>query len=102
MTNYYSVSEVASIVHKSEQSVGRWLREGKLKYIQVSERRRLIKQSDLECFLDSRIVTAPKKRVATRATNELNWATNGSLTTEYGDEETDVESLQKEIAQLCQ
>lgn len=103
MNNYYSISEVASIVHKSEQSVGRWLREGKLPYIQVSERRRLIKESDLQLFLDSRIVTAPKKRIATSTSNELSSIEHRSLTTSGEIKgKMDVKSLREEISRLCQ
>ncbi len=99
MENYYSISQVADKIHKSEQSVCRWLKSGKLPYTQVSERRRLITETDLQNFLDSRKVCPPPKRVDKCGT-VVAISDNCSLKTEYGQAEVDVKSLRKEISRL--
>ncbi len=102
METYFTVHEVARKLRKSEISVSRWLREGKLPYTQISERRRLISESDLQNFLDRRRVAAPKKRVD--VVNKLIASSEDrSLKTEdcAGDmREMDVKSLRREISQL--
>ncbi len=102
METYFTVHEVARKLRKSEISVSRWLREGKLPYTQVSERRRLISESDLQNFLDRRRVASPKKRVDVVNKHVASFE-DRSLKTEdrAGDtREMDVKSLRKEISQL--
>lgn len=101
MENYLKISEVADRLHKSEQSIVRWLKVGKLPYTQVSERRRLICESDLVDFLNNRKVCPPPKRIDKCGTVIAN-SPNSSLKTEYGQAEVDVRSLRKEISRLCQ
>lgn len=79
--------------------VSRWLNEGRLTYIQVSERRRMISGSALLEFLNNRVVSPPKKRFDTND-NSFDDSDSCSLTTESG-EITDVKSLEKEIERLC-
>ena len=78
-----TVSEVATRLHKGEATISRWLREGKLPHIQISERRRLVKEFDLQRFLDARTVVPPEKMVDSIKTIDLNNLENSSLTTEY-------------------
>jgi len=55
---------------------------GKLEYIQVSERRRLIAETELEKFLSRRIVAPPKKKVDRPRDYDRPWSgpvENGSL-----------------------
>ena len=63
MENYYTISEVAERLHKSEQSVRVWLNDGKLPYYQISDRRRLIAKSDVEDFVNLRKICPPPKRI---------------------------------------
>jgi excisionase family DNA binding protein len=99
MSKLYTIGEVADKLHKSEISISRWMRDGKLEYIQVSERRRLVSESQLEEFLNQRTVAAPKKRVD--RTTIIDDSSGSSLTTE-NEGKLDVKSLRKEISQLCQ
>jgi excisionase family DNA binding protein len=63
MGDHYTISQVAEKLHKSEQSVRVWLQDGKLPYILVSERRRLIAKSDLQDFVNLRKICPPPKRI---------------------------------------
>ena len=63
MDIHYTIREVANRLHKSEQSVVKWLKDGKLPYIEVSERRRLIVESDLNEFLNRRKIYPPDKHI---------------------------------------
>ena len=47
MENLYTISEVADKLHKSEISISRYMKDGKLAFIEVSERRRLVSESQL-------------------------------------------------------
>lgn len=97
--NLYTISEVAQKLHKSETSVGRWMKDGKLEYIQVSPRRRLVSETHMMNFLDRRTIKSPVKLVD-RESKTYDSSYNRSLTTE--NEDLDVESLEKEIKRLCQ
>jgi excisionase family DNA binding protein len=102
LENYFTIREVADRLRKSEQSVVRWLKAGKLSYIEVSERRRLIAKTDLQDFLNSRRVSPPKKRIdklgiVNPCSSERSLTTSGER-----EAEMDVKSLRKEISQLCQ
>ena len=99
---YFTISQVADRVHKSEQSVIRWIKSGKLPFYQVSERRRIISQLDLQAFIDNRKVTPPPKRFD-KCGSVVAHSDNCSLTTSGERKaETSVKSLRKEISQLCQ
>lgn len=98
MEKLYTVGEIADKLHKSEISVSRWMRDGKLEYIQVSERRRLVSESQLAEFTNKRTVASPKNRIDSKIT--IDDSSCSSLTTENG-EKLDVKSLRKEISQLC-
>lgn len=103
METYFTVNEVARKLRKSEISVSRWLREGKLPYTLVSERRRLISESDLKHFLNIRRIVAPKKRLDVSNQPVASFV-KSSLKKENdaGDiREMDVESLRREISQIC-
>ena len=103
LETYFTVNEVARKLRKSEISVSRWLREGKLPYTQVSERRRLISESDLKHFLNIRRIVAPKKRLDVSNQPVASFV-KSSLKKENdaGDiREMDVESLRREISQIC-
>lgn len=95
----YTISEVAQKLHKSETSVCRWITEGKLEYIQVSPRRRVVSATQMVNFLDSRTMKGPVKLVDSKS-KTYDSSCNCSLTTE--NEDLDVESLEKEIKRLCQ
>jgi len=102
LETYFTVHEVARKLRKSEISVSRWLREGKLPYTQVSERRRLISESDLQNFLDRRRIAHPTKRVDVVDQNIASSVTSSlkKEDDEGGMRELDVKSLRKEISQL--
>lgn len=101
MENYLKISEVADRLHKSEQSIVKWIKSGKIPYVQVSERRRLIAETDLQDFLNNRKICPPAK-IIDRAGVSTAMSTTSSLKTEYGQAEVDVRSLRKEISRLCQ
>ncbi|MFH0959663.1 MAG: helix-turn-helix domain-containing protein, partial [Pseudomonadota bacterium] len=103
LETYFTVHEVARKLRKSEISVSRWLREGKLPFTQVSERRRLISEADLQNFLDSRRITKPKKRVDVLDRRGASSMTSSLKKENYeGDiREMDVKSLRKEISLIC-
>jgi hypothetical protein len=98
MEKLYTVGELADKLHKSEISISRLMRLGKLAYIQVSERRRLVSENQLEEFLNKRTITPPQKRVD--RTIIIDDSSSSSLTTE-NEGKLDVKSLRKEISQLC-
>jgi excisionase family DNA binding protein len=103
LETYFTVNEVARKLRKSEISVSRWLREGKLPYTQISERRRLISESDLQDFLNTRRISTPKKRVDV-SDQSVAFSVTSSLKTENNEtdmREMDVKSLRQEISQLC-
>lgn len=98
MENLYTIGEVADKLHKSEISISRLMKAGKLAYIEVSERRRLVSESQLVEFLNKRTIAPPKNRVDRKIT--IDDSSGSSLTT--GNEgKLAVKSLRKEISQLC-
>jgi excisionase family DNA binding protein len=101
LQDYFTISQVAERLHKSEQSVVRWIRDGKLPYIQISERRRVIAEADLRDFVNSRRIATPKKLIEKPIAYVVDSATR-SLITEYDQAEVDVRNLRKEISRLCQ
>ncbi|MGO8819729.1 MAG: helix-turn-helix domain-containing protein [Desulfomonilaceae bacterium] len=106
MEKYYTPIQAAQELHVSDITMSRWLKAGKLEYIQISERRRLIAETELENFLSRRIVAPPKKIVDRPRDYDRPWTgplENGSLAKEDdpGDKENGVKSLTKEIALLC-
>jgi len=98
MEKLYTIGEIAEKLHKSEISISRYMKDGKIEFIQVSERRRLVSENQLEEFLNKRTITQPKKRVDRIIT--IDDSSRSSLTTENR-EELDVKSLRKEISLLC-
>jgi len=98
LEKYFTIGEIAEKLHKSEISISRLMRAGKLAYIEVSERRRLVSESQLVEFLNQRIVAPPKNRIDSKIT--IDDFKSSSLKTENG-EKLDVKSLRKEISQLC-
>lgn len=98
MEDLYTIGEVADKLHKSEISISRLMKAGKLAFIEVSVRRRLISESQLVEYLNKRIIAAPKNRIDRKIT--IDDSESSSLTTENG-EKLDVKSLRKEISQLC-
>ena len=52
-----TVEEVADFVQVSRHSVWRWIREGKLRAINLGKRSYRIRQEDLEHFLEERTIT---------------------------------------------
>jgi excisionase family DNA binding protein len=102
LEDYFTISQVANRVHKSEQSVVRWIKDGKLACIQISERRRLVAESDFQDFLNSRRIARPPKRID-KSDAYIASSPKRSLTTSGERKaEMDVKSLRKEIARLCQ
>lgn len=89
MDIHYTIREVANRLHKSEQSVVRWLKDGKLPYIEVSERRRLIAESDLNEFLNRRKICPPDKHID-KVRTDIAFSHSSSLTTEEGRAEMNV------------
>ena len=104
MDRFYTPYELARELHISAQTVCRWIKAGKLPYIQVSERRRLITESAIIEFLEPKIVMPPKKRVDRAPRGDSKSGNKRSLKTrDYaGESERNmgVKSLRKEIARL--
>jgi len=98
LEKYFTIGEIAEKLHKSEISIYRLMSAGKLAYIEVSERRRLVSESQLVEFLNQRIVAPPKNKFDSKIT--IDDFKSSSLKTENG-EKLDVKSLRKEISQLC-
>ncbi len=63
MEQMYSITQLATRLHVCELTVSRWIKAGKLDYIELSPRRRLIPESAVQRFLDSKLVAPPKKMV---------------------------------------
>lgn len=101
MEKHYTVRELADILNKSEDSIRRYFKSGQIEFIQVSPRCRLVRETVLNDFLESRIVRKPNKIVVRTDINHVNLNPNGSLTTE-DDDEMDVKSLRREISRLWQ
>jgi excisionase family DNA binding protein len=101
MQQMYSITQLATRLHVCELTVSRWIKAGKLEYVELSPSRRLISESAIEKFLDSKIIRPPKKIVDRPPSPVSSSGTNGSLTTRSGGE-MDVESfkqLKREISQ---
>ena len=96
MDKFYTIPQVATLLHRSDQTVSRWVKEGKLPFVQLSPRARLISETAINEFLAQRVVLPPKKRVDSGVNNTPK-IPDRSLTTET----TDVKTLRKEISQLC-
>jgi excisionase family DNA binding protein len=110
LENHFTPGQAAEVLHVSDQTICRWLKAGKLTYVQVSERRRLIPESELTNYLNRRLIIPPRKIVdhlRNCDTPSAEYFENGSLTIEEeGDRENGVKSLKqirKEIERLaCQ
>ncbi len=63
MEEMYSITQLATRLHVCELTISRWIKAGKLDVIELSPRRRLIPESSVKRFLDSKFVAAPKKMV---------------------------------------
>jgi excisionase family DNA binding protein len=98
MEKLYTIGEVADELHKSEITISRLMRDGKLAYIEISERRRLISESQLAEFINKRKVALPKNRIDSKII--VDDFKSSSLITE-NEGKLDVKSLRKEISQLC-
>jgi excisionase family DNA binding protein len=61
LENHFTPGQAAEVLHVSDQTICRWLKAGKISYVQVSERRRLIAESELQNYLNRRVVAPPKK-----------------------------------------
>ncbi|MCL5124017.1 MAG: excisionase family DNA-binding protein [Deltaproteobacteria bacterium] len=100
MEQMYSITQLASRLHVCELTVSRWIKAGKLDYVELSPRRRLIPESAVQKFLDSKFIRPPKKMVDPDARSAKH-SQNGSLATrEVG--EMNVKSfkeLKREISQ---
>ena len=94
-----TIREIADRLHKSEQSINRLLKCGKLPYFEISPHRRLISESDLAEFLNTKRVCPPPKRVDKCGTVVAH-SDNCSLKTEYGQAQVDVKSIRREISRL--
>jgi excisionase family DNA binding protein len=110
LENHFTPGQAAEALHVSDQTICRWLKAGKLTYVQVSERRRLIPESELQNYLNRRVVASPKKIVDPARNCDTAWKEyfeDGSLKIgDEGDGENGVKSLEtirKEIERLaCQ
>lgn len=63
MERHYKPYELAYELGVSQQTVSRWLNSGKLDFVQLSTRRRVIPESAIKRFLDEKIIRPPKKMV---------------------------------------
>ncbi len=95
-----TIRAIADRLHKSEQSINRLIKCGKLPYFEISPHRRLISESDFAEFLNTKRVCPPPKRFD-NSTVDIGCSPISSLKTEYVQAEVDVKSLRKEISQLC-
>lgn len=61
METMFTVTQLAARLHVCELTISRWIKSGKLDYVELSPRRRLISESAIQRFLDSKIVAPPQK-----------------------------------------
>jgi hypothetical protein len=107
MEQYLKLSQVATRLHVCELTVSRWIRDEKIDVIELSPRRRLIPESSVQKFLDSKIVRPPQKSLDHGA-SPVKDSPNCSLKIEdhAGDErktgEKSSKHWRKEIDRLCQ
>ena len=99
MERYFKTFELAYQLGVSQQTVSRWLNSGKLEFVQLSPRRRVIPESAIQKFLDTKIIRPPKKLLDPGA-RPVKDSGKRSLKTEDEAGEMNVKSLRKEISQL--
>jgi hypothetical protein len=95
MDKLYSVYEASQILGTGEARVRAWCKSGELEFFQLSSMR--ISQQQIDTFLTKKVVRRPNKRQ-----NVSVAVGNSSLITENDTGEMSVESLRREISQLCQ
>jgi excisionase family DNA binding protein len=101
---YFKLSELPYLLNVCDQTVSRWIKAGKLEYVELSPRRRLVSEEALLQFIEARTFRQhPAKRVDRRPVL-IKDSKKRSLKTEYRSggvmAEDDVKSLRKEIASL--
>ncbi len=50
MEKFYTIKEIAQMLQVTPAAIYKWMRQGRLKYVQVGDVRR-IKESDLQSFM---------------------------------------------------
>ena len=107
MERYFKTFELAYELGVSQQTVSRWMNSGKLEFVQLSTRRRVIPESAIKRFLDAKIIRPPQKLLDPGA-RPVKDSGKRSLKTEdhAGDErktgEKSSKHWRKEINRLCQ
>lgn len=61
---FYTVEEIAKVWGLNPMTVCRWIQERKLGYVQLGQRARRIRQSDVDRFINARAVSADSERAA--------------------------------------
>jgi excisionase family DNA binding protein len=103
MERYLKPYELAYELGVSQQTIARWLNSGKLEFVQLSPRRRVIPESAIKQFLAAKIVAPPKKMVDQgQASAKDSGKRSLAIRSTGGNErEISISQLTKEISQLC-
>ena len=102
MESMFSITQLATRLHVCELTVSRWIKAGKLDYIELSPRRILIPESSVQRFLGSKLVVPPKKIVDPERPPDKDAKKSSLKNEKTGESERKmgVKSLRKEIARL--
>jgi excisionase family DNA binding protein len=104
MERYFKTFELAYELGVSQQTVSRWLNSGKLEFVQLSTRRRVIPESAIQKFLDAKIIRPPQK-LLDPGSRPAKHSGHCSLKTEdtgrMNAGETSYSQLRMEVKKLC-
>ncbi|MHB8204797.1 MAG: helix-turn-helix domain-containing protein [Desulfomonilaceae bacterium] len=101
METMYSITQLATRLHVCELTISRWIKSGKLDCVELSPRRRLIPESSVTRFLDSKIIRPPQKVLDPDARSAKHSQNRSLAIEDEGDErEISLNQLRKEISQL--
>ena len=104
MERHYKPYELAYELGVSQQTVSRWMNTGKLEFVQLSPHRRVIPESAIQKFLDTKIIRPPKKMVDQgQASAKDSGKRSLKIRSTGGKNEREIchSDLTKEISQLC-
>jgi hypothetical protein len=97
---YFKLSELPFMLGVCHATVARWIKSGKLEYVELSPRRRLVSEESLLQFIEARTIRhQPAKRVDRRPVVVKNPA---KLKTYADNQADDLQTLRKEIRALWQ
>ena len=103
MERYLKPYELAYELGVSQQTIARWLNSGKLEFVQLSPRRRVIPESAIEKFLAAKNIRPPQKLLdpGARPVKDSGKRSLAIRSTGGNEREISISQLTKEISQLC-